>query len=320
MTDKPSRAEIEASRWIARLEADNVSLNDHRSFRRWLESRPENRLAYEDIARTWDKLDLLKFLHEPPPPTTARHSRRGLLIGATSVAAIAVLAVAAAPTLQDAGAKAYRTRIGERQSDSLSDGSQVRLNADTEIRVRIDAYARQVRLARGEALFEIQSDPARPFIVSTPFGEVRTYAGTFSIKLRGGYARATIVSGSIEGIGIRSSLPFNTQAQSIQVETDQELVLGSNRLRSETTDAARVARRLAWQDGMLAFDSETLRDAADDVAAQTGARFRFANEATANRRVSGYIRGNDLNAFVSLAQINLGLRVQQTPSFVLLGP
>jgi ferric-dicitrate binding protein FerR (iron transport regulator) len=99
-------AEIEASRWIARLEAEDVSLKDHQRFRVWLAKSPGNRIAYEALARTWDKLDALAYLDAPPPAAATRASRpsrpsRRLLLlgggGAVAAAATAAVAVVVAP-------------------------------------------------------------------------------------------------------------------------------------------------------------------------------------------------------------------------------
>ena len=49
-------AEREASEWIARLNADDVSPDDGARFEVWRTLHPRNARAYEELATTWRNL------------------------------------------------------------------------------------------------------------------------------------------------------------------------------------------------------------------------------------------------------------------------
>lgn len=300
-------AELEASRWIARLEASDVTLEDHQRFRAWLDQAPENRPAYDAVSRTWDKLDSLKLLSSSPPAAArsgAPPSRRALLLGGAgaAVAAGGAAAVFWALTPATTFAATYETNTGGRQLAALSDGSQIELNAETRVRIAYTDEARHADLERGEALFRIVED-GRPFEVRTPFGSITAANAIVLVKVRDASVRTTIVAGRASA---RSS-----SSSPVEASANRELILSRRPLAQEAVSPERAARRLAWREHMLAFDGETLAEAAADVTRQTGVRFRFASDEVAALRVGGYIDGRDADAFVSLIETNLALSVER---------
>ncbi|MBI3438508.1 MAG: FecR domain-containing protein [Proteobacteria bacterium] len=311
-----TQAEREAARWIARLEAANVSLDDHRKFRRWLNAAPGNRAAYEAVARTWDKLDTLQFLDPTAVEPSLQPSRRWLLAGGAGGAIAAVAAgVLIIPMIGDANATPYATRVGERKSFRLADGSSAELNADSAIRVALTSKARRVRLVQGEALFDVRPDAGRPFVVETAFGELRVHGTIFLVKLGIASTRATVLQGEVEGVGEASlfSRPASTLAAA-----NQEITLDGAQVTQAPLAPQALAHRLAWRDGMLAFDGDTLADAALEIERQTGVHFQFADPAVAHMRVGGYISATDVDAFVELVQADLRLHAARPSANVVI--
>ncbi len=310
-----SDAERDASRWIARLEAHDVTLRDHQRFRAWLARSPENRLAYEGLARTWDKLDALRFITPNADTPSQPQSRRWLLLGGAAAAA-AVTGVAIFSSIEAASATPYATRVGERKSVTFADGSTAELNADSALRVSISAAKRRVRLIQGEVLFTVRPDAERPFVVETSFGELRVHGTTFLVKLGVASARATVFQGVVEGV--RDGGFFSAPA-SASAAANQELVLDRTRIAQTAVAPQALAHRLSWREGMLAFDGDTLADAALEIERQTGVRFQFADPEIAAMRVGGYISAVDVDAFIELVETDLHLHAQrQSPSAILI--
>ena len=303
-----TQAEREAARWIARLEASDVSLEDHRRFRQWLREGLHNRAAYEALAQTWDRLDLLKNLDVNPSPP--RPSRRWLLAGAAA-GTLAIGATAVMLVLPNAEAIAYATGVGERRTVRLKDGSTTELDAASRMDVRFEAHLRRVRLDAGEALFDVRHDQDRPFVVETAFGDVRARDASFLVRVGFASARATILRGEIEAV--RDTAPAGSRpgAGPLIGETNDEIVFDRSSVEKRAMTPAAIERRLAWRQGMLAFDGETLREAAADVERQSGVHFEFADPAIGDMAIGGFIDGRDADAFVALLSSNLGLRAQR---------
>jgi transmembrane sensor len=292
-------AELEASRWIARLEASDVTLEDHQRFRAWLEASPGNRAAHESVSRSWDQLDALKLLGPESPSAPVRSfSRRRLLIAGGAGASIVAVGAAgvwiAAPSTTFAAT--YETPVGGRERATLQDGSEIELNALTSVEAAYTAQARSVTLQHGEALFNVVTDE-RPFHIHTEFGQIHAASpGSYLVKALDGAVRVSVISGSVEARSVDAPLVAGKEAK-----------LSNGNTGVEALPPESAARRLAWREHMLAFDGESLAEAAADVEAQTGVQFRFANASVANLRVGGYIDGRDAEAFLTLVEANLGL-------------
>ncbi len=298
MRGRLTNAEREASRWIVRLESDDVSLDDHRGFRRWLDADPANRTAYEAMSRIWDKLDALKHLEIADSVETP--SRRGFLLAGAGAAAAAVAGIAWLATPRPAAAAIYETPIGGRRHVPLHGASSAELNAASRLVVSPDA--RRVVLERGEALFDIQQNDAVE--LATDFGVLATRDAQVLLKLANGAARATLVRGA----AVATSA---ARGASVAVAMGEEIILDGAGATKTALASGVSDRRLAWRSGMLSFDGESLREAAADVERQTGVRFAFADAPAAELQVGGYIRADDADAFVELVEENLGLTAER---------
>lgn len=296
-------AELEASRWIARLEASDVTLEDHQRFRAWLDVSAENRAAHDAVSRSWDKLDALKLLSLAPPASPERpmRSRRAVLLGggaATLAAgtALGVWLITPATTF----AATYETATGERQNASLQDGSAIELNANTILKAAYTERLRSVTLDRGEALFTILSE-ARPFQVRARNHVIALSSGAYLIKLTADRVRLTIISGAA-----------NVGALSEPIGANNEALLGATTPNVATISAEQASQRLAWRNHMLALNGESLASAAAEIENQTGVRFVFADASLRDISVGGYIDTRDHRAFVDLLRTNLGLTARTT--------
>lgn len=89
---------------------------------------------------------------------------------------------------------------GQRASVTLSDGTRVWLNAETELvyPAQFDPKQRQVNL-RGEAYFEVSSSKNRPFIVHLPSLDVKVLGTKFNAKAYQGEDHCiTLAQGAVE--------------------------------------------------------------------------------------------------------------------------
>lgn len=306
-------AELEASRWIARLEASDVTLEDHQRFRQWLAASEENRAAHEALSGTWDKLDQLKLLGLKAPglPPAPRLSRRTLLLGAGGAVAAASAGVLILSGISPpAYATVFETPVGGRETATLPDGSIVELNADTLVRVEFSRASRTLSLVRGEALFTAGSD-SRPFNILTPRGGFTATRGAFLVRERGIEVEASVLDGELRLIAQDAHDPARAGLH-------QQVRLSADGMRVSDEAPERLQRRLAWREGMLIFEDEPLGDAIAEVERQTGAVFRLEDPTLAALRIGGAIRCDDLEAFISLLEQNLELNASRSASSIVL--
>ncbi|MCU0379147.1 MAG: FecR domain-containing protein [Bacteroidales bacterium] len=144
---------------------------------------------------------------------------------------------------------------GREFSLTLSDGSRVWLNSETELRypVTFTGLTREVYLS-GEAYFEIAPDVNKPFIVNTGDLKLTVLGTSFNVSA---YADdnlqvLTLAEGEIEITEIKG-----IQGESISLIPNQQIILDK---RSLTTEVRQVDANLysAWTRGRFVFEDETM--------------------------------------------------------------
>lgn len=95
----------------------------------------------------------------------------------------------------------YACKPGERKSFQMPDGTQVTLNAGSEISLN-EHYAKNTRevFLKGEAFFEVQHNAAVPFIVHTASMDVKALGTAFNVKSYNNERRteAVLIRGLVE--------------------------------------------------------------------------------------------------------------------------
>ena len=85
----------EATRWFARLRADDATDADRHAFARWRDASLINRRAYGDIRSLWSAMDDLRPVETSgvaaDTPPASRRRPRWMLTGAVAAAVIAAL-------------------------------------------------------------------------------------------------------------------------------------------------------------------------------------------------------------------------------------
>ena len=312
-----------AGEWIARLEADDVSDDDRRRFSEWLARDRRHREVFEAMRHTWHRMDALGSLvygvaEEDMARRVERPRRRTLRWAA---AAVALLAVGTAVWL---GLRApvpvhYKTAVGHQLSVSLEDGSSVDLNTATLVEVEYTDTERRIRLLHGEAHFTVAKDASRPFVVHARDGLVRAVGTQFNVYLtetRG--VEVTVNEGTVEVASAGTSIGVSADTVSKRTPQQSALVNEGQHVRYEKQvgavaemPAPIVERRLAWRQGMLSFDGETLEQVVAEVSRYTNVRFVIADPELRELQVGGYFRSNDLAALTTLLESAFGVEVRR---------
>lgn len=212
--DEDSDATAAARDWILRLSSGEITPAEMSRFKEWLARSPARRAAFERERRFWRRLEPLRQTTgragEPDsrdeaapagraspsrsPRPAARRGRRAALVAGLAACAALALAFGDLPAALMAD---YTTAVGARRTVTLADGSVVHLNTDTAIAVAIDAASRRVDLLRGEALFEVAADPARPFSVAAGDGVTRALGTAFVVRTGDGETTVTVTEGRV---------------------------------------------------------------------------------------------------------------------------
>lgn len=230
----------------------------------------------------------------------------GLGLAAAAVLAGVVL------TAQPFG-QTYRTGVGERRVVALADGSTIELNTDSQVRVRLSRARRAISLDRGQALFAVAHDTARPFIVTAGDTAVRAVGTRFEVYRSGKAVRVILAEGQVSVSRANSPAPTMMRAGT---RLD---VGGEAPARPVAID---VAAATGWTDGRLTFQDMPLAQAVAEVNRYSRAKVVLGPGVPADERVNGIFNTGDTAAFVKgvAASLNLKTTARADGAFELSGP
>lgn len=302
-----ARAEAEASDWFTRLKRTQISTDELYGFQAWRRD-PANAAAFSRVERAWKLSQRLgsdpdiqaatsKALRDHPetPAAQVRWTTVAPIAGA-----IVVLIVGGAAVGWRFQMPSFSTSVGEQRLVQLADGSRVRLNTDSAIRVALDGTRRRVVLMRGEAFFEVAHDPARPFVVSAGAARVRALGTKFDVRRDAGAVKVVLVQGRVQ--------VAHDDGPAVLLAPNQALEVTKRGLtRARAVDVTQAA---GWTTGRLTFKDVALRDAVAEVNRYTTRKIALdAPQGVAAEPVTGEFDVGDTQAFVTAVSLAFRLRV-----------
>lgn len=215
--ERPPMSIVEHScEWFLRWHGGDLTLAERDAYVQWLKTSPVHISETLRAARLYSRLRSFRgqlfFTNEDdiygnanivkltPRPSAGADRSSGLNVLAPRLiagAAIAIFLAAALVLQQGWFSRTIETQASEWRSMTLSDGTLVSLGPHTELRHRLSDERRVMHLARGEAMFEVAKDPARPFIVDAKLARVQATGTQFAVERRSGQVRVTVREGSV---------------------------------------------------------------------------------------------------------------------------
>jgi len=230
---------------------------------------------------------LFGSVHAPPRAVRPRGRARWWVMAAA--ACTALLGVSLVPQLMPT-AQLYSADHGELRDLVLPDQTQVRLNADSRLRVRMGWFSRKVELLQGEATFDIARD-RRPFEVEVNGLEIRDIGTVFDVARRLQSTRIGVVSGEVEiwsqGADARRLAQLG-EGRVVQVDARSHAV--------ESLDVP-LSMLLDWQQRKVSFLDERLDEVAAAFNRHNQVQVRVLDEGAASGSLDAH-RIGALQAFL----------------------
>lgn len=296
-----SLARRQAAEWFVRLRANDCSGAERLAFERWLAEDEGNRREYEAVCRLWDELDgLAPSFREAAPAVAVRG--KGPFRQAWAAAAMVVLVLGGLLffLLHESGV--YRTAKGEQQSVQLTDGTVIHMNSDTALQV--SESGRAVALRQGEVLFEVRSDPARPFHVNTGTGVIRVLGTRFNVRSHAEYVRVAVLEGHVE---VES--PQGEKRRLSAGHATAWAVGGAFTVPVESFEQRAV---LAWREGKMIFDATPLSEVVEEFNRYSTSPLHLGDPTLQTITLSGTFRIANREEFPPLLERMLPITVRQT--------
>jgi transmembrane sensor len=296
-------AKAQAADWFARLNRRDVSSADMEAFRLWRKA-PGHKEAYDAVDAFWRKSQALQDdpdMKAALADAVARTSpsappRRPMRLGYGLAFGVLLLAAAGGGYALWAPAT-YATAVGEQRTVRLADGSTLTLDTGSKALVRLGKARREIELVRGQAMFEVAHDAARPFTVTAGETAVTALGTRFDVRRDGAGATVTLVKGSVEvreGDGATPRVWRLSPGQMVRTTAPAPQPV--------KIDAAAAT---SWTTGRLEFHDVALGAAVAEFNRYERRRIELAQGPWTQDRVSGVFDVDDTETFVrSIAELH----------------
>lgn len=291
MTDR--HIDDEALDWALRMAEPDA---DWDAFLAWIEGDATRSDRYDRAVTMLD--DAASALAAAPVAVAApivRPSRRRWIGGA--IAAVLAGAIGLGVWTQAPQPYVVATAAGEQRIVALADGSSVVLAGASTVRLD-HRDPRVATVERGEMLFRVRHDAARPFAVQVGALRLVDIGTVFDVKLADGRTRIAVAEGAVM---------VDPDGAALRLDAGQAAIAEGKTLERRTVAAADVG---GWRDGRLAYDDAPLAEVAADLSRQTGRRVVAAPDIAA-RTFRGTLDVATVKERPALLGTLLGVTVRQ---------
>lgn len=350
----------EAANWRLTISSEKVTAQELRAFEAWLARSPENERAFrrvEAFLATSDELKsriaheggelatrldhLIKKSYASLPhgglTTNALYSRksswapgwapgRKWVIGgagfaiAASIMIVSIFSIWFTPT---PATNVFETATGQRVAVALADKSVIQLNTQSRVTVLYSASKRHIRLERGEAVFSVAKNPARPFIVETPAGSVTALGTVFGVRVQKEGTKVIVLEGVVRVNSKDKDAPSDTDQASglasklVHINQTAKIVKTVSPVATLSKDE--IGRAVSWREGRLEYLAEPLNHVIEDLNRYRKDKIIIADSAIESMTIGGVFNTNNTDFVLFLLQNSYGVKVVHvTPYLTLL--
>jgi transmembrane sensor len=316
----------QAAEWLVELAEPRTEAR-RREFMNWLKKSPQHIEEFLDNAtlqleiaeqssvvqdivaqlKSQDDRCTVPLFREPVVPgrlPVTQRRRRTRYVAWASAAALAVIAIVLVqlPILEPPPIS-HRTEVGEQRSIVLDDGSIVTLNTLSEATVQFSRPTRQVTLVAGEAMFDVVSNPDRPFVVETGAMSLSVLGTKFSVYRKKNSTRLAVVEGAV------SAVSRYAPASNVVVRMGEGAVATLQGI-SLTDPQFDVEKAIAWTERRLIFDGAPLAEVVAEFNRYNRLPLVVEDGALANRAITTVFNAHDVSALVGFLQLEPDVEVR----------
>lgn len=303
-TNESVRAQ--AAAWISRLHGTDRNANLEEGLRVWLAEDAQHKEVFERMTQSWE--DATAIVVRQPFPRVRTPLHVGSKNSAKAAAVLILCGLGSFSAYQWFGHNTYTTDIGEQRTVRLADASKISVNSASKVTVNFDEAAREVRLERGEAYFEVAKDPRRPFIVLAGHQRIEALGTAFVVRYDGARTAVTLVDGKI-AVSDVDQPRILTVGQRLTFVANQPAQL----------DAPKLDALTAWRRGEVVLDNLSLAEAVTEMNRYDSNQLSVEDPEVAALNVSGIYRSGDNANFARVVAQLYGLEVDESGRGIRIG-
>jgi transmembrane sensor len=246
--------------------------------------------------RLWDKISA-ETIHQKPLPKPLYESPKSSSNSWMKIAAsvgISIGLLAGITWYFKSQPSDYQTAFGENKAITLPDGSIVKLNANSNLKISKDWSGEQTREVwlTGEAFFTVTKHPNKgnaKFIVHTNHLDVEVLGTEFNVAYSDSATNVTLNSGKI-----KLDVHGNGNSETILMKPGEQVVYSSNSQKAHKKEV-HAESVSAWVNSHWILESTPLSEVAAKIKQTFGLDVVIADPQLASEQMTGVIVTNNLD-------------------------
>ncbi|WP_064118223.1 FecR family protein [Pseudomonas fluorescens] len=282
-----------AAHWCMRLHAVDCTDQERRDFQQWHDAHPLHAFEYEAMLEIWDVAEHLprpEAANVVPIRPPSRAWRQYALAAGVCALALPLAAVAGWNLGWLPNSYQHFAATDNVRQVTLSDGSQLELNLNTDLTFSNYKDERRVTLKKGEAFFTVSHDMTHPFVVRAGEGKIRVTGTRFNVWLYEDQVRVNLIEGSVL-VSSNTALP----GDGLRLGPSMQARYKQGDYMPQISQTYPGDNALAWRNGKLVLDNLALNDALPLINRYLDTPLMLADSSTGSIRLGGIYNIKELN-------------------------
>lgn len=197
------------------------------------------------------------------------------------------------------------------QKIAFEDGSVAELRDGSRIEQAYSRAERRVRLLGGEVHFTVAKDAGRPFIVEAGGVAVRAVGTAFNVRLDGTSVDVLVTEGRVQ-VASPAAVAQVAETGALVSAQERTVVSLDAPAAPEVVPVSheQISEVLAWQAPRFQFFETPLGEAVAEFNRHNAHQLVLGDPKLAARRIGGTFRTDNVEGFVTLLRLTLGLRAE----------
>ena len=199
------------------------------------------------------------------------------------------------------------TAQGEIRRVPLADGSVAMIDADTDLSVTLAQDGRHIALTRGRAWFQVAKDQQRPFVVDAGVAQARAVGTAFSVRRTDHGVEVAVTEGVV------AAWASDARGEMTILHAGEYATFTSATTAGVTgTAPAAIERSLAWRDGEIALEGDTLASAVTQFNRYNSRKLVVADARLAKEPLVGLFQIGSPELFAATVAATLDVKIVTT--------
>lgn len=212
------------------------------------------------------------------------------------------------PEAQDTVLREISTANAQRANLTLNDGTEVMLNAASNLQLptEFEEDVREVFL-KGEAYFDVSSDPDKPFLIHARGSVIRVLGTSFTV-------RSYPEDGQVQVVVEEGRVSLTPEDQ----KSGEQAILNVNELgrynlnsqRIETKQVEDLQLYMSWREGYLKFRETPMSQVASELERRYGVEVTFESPEIEEKLLTAYLTSRSIKNVLSVISESLEIEFQ----------